>query len=56
VFIYFCKMWPMLSMQKTSALQLPMSYPYLGLGIGSILLAFTYLTDAIRVISEKKEA
>lgn len=56
VFIYFCKMWPMLSMQKTSALQLPMSYPYLGLGIGSILLAFTYLTDAIRVFSEKKEA
>ncbi|WP_332446129.1 TRAP transporter small permease [Sphaerochaeta sp.] len=48
IFVFFCKMWPMLSMQKTSALLLPMSYPYLGLGIGCFLMAFMYLMEAIK--------
>lgn len=48
-------MWPKLMAQTTSALKLPMGYPYLGLAIGCALLTLSYLTEAILTLAKSEE-
>ena len=46
--VAFVRMFPMLTKQTTSALGISMAIPYLGLGLGAILMAVFYIIEAIR--------
>ena len=49
------EMWPKLMSQTTSALKLPMGYPYLGLAIGCALMIVFYLTEALLQLVKPEE-
>ncbi|MDO4547250.1 MAG: TRAP transporter small permease [Clostridia bacterium] len=50
-----CAYWPRLAMQTSPALEIPITFVYLSMIIGSLFMALWYILLALKVFQKKKE-